>query len=206
MALVGTWCEGELRSGRPWPGVVRIPLNTWRYRLEQELGLAESNGRSLAPLPRTAMAAERLESTLASRRRRTCRVAKAAIFSSRRTSCEAIADMLQQLGIESVWQSEADACVGAVDIVVFDGWEQLAAHDSRSSNGRDGGFSPQVLLLHFPRGEDYERAASSAITAILTLPLLLSDLAAVIDKILPIPEKSRNATEGVPYSASNVLR
>src|SRR5262245_30360672 len=23
VALVGPWCEGELRSGRPWPGVVR---------------------------------------------------------------------------------------------------------------------------------------------------------------------------------------
>src|SRR2546427_7236671 len=28
VALVGTWCDGELRSGRPWPGVVRVPINS----------------------------------------------------------------------------------------------------------------------------------------------------------------------------------
>src|SRR4051794_21630350 len=40
VALLGTWCEGEERSGRPWPGVVRVPASSWRWRLPRELGLA----------------------------------------------------------------------------------------------------------------------------------------------------------------------
>src|SRR4051812_13125153 len=45
-ALVGPWCEGELRSGRPWPGVVRIPWKAWTYRLAQELRLAKFGSSS----------------------------------------------------------------------------------------------------------------------------------------------------------------
>src|SRR5262245_46505932 len=33
VGLVGPWCEGEQRSGRPWPGVVRVPWRSWRTRL-----------------------------------------------------------------------------------------------------------------------------------------------------------------------------
>src|SRR5262245_46214259 len=29
VALLGTWCEGEVRSGHPWPGVNRIYAHQW---------------------------------------------------------------------------------------------------------------------------------------------------------------------------------
>ena len=37
VALLGSWCEGEIRSGRPWPGVVRIYWHQWRARLAPAL-------------------------------------------------------------------------------------------------------------------------------------------------------------------------
>ena len=32
VALMGTWCEGEQRSGEPWPGVQRIYWHQWEGR------------------------------------------------------------------------------------------------------------------------------------------------------------------------------
>src|SRR5262245_23662353 len=52
VALVGPWCEGEQRSGRPWPGVVRVPWRTWALALPRALGL-DAAAQSLR-LPRTA--------------------------------------------------------------------------------------------------------------------------------------------------------
>ena len=199
VALVGEWCDGELRSGRPWPGVVRVPLNSWRCRLAQELGLEECKGRSLMPLPRTVTAAEHLESTLMTLQPGN-RVRTAAVFSRSRATYEAIADLLQRLAINSIWQNETAASGIAADVLVCDGWEEVP------TNGRLHLILPRLLLLHFPRGEDHVRAAREGIAAVLAWPLLITDLATTLDRILPAPSGHRNATEGVPYSASKALR
>src|SRR5439155_24923442 len=39
MALVGAWCEGEVRSGEPWPGVSRVSVSAWRSGLAREVDL-----------------------------------------------------------------------------------------------------------------------------------------------------------------------
>ena len=38
VGLLGSWCEGEVRSGRPWPGAVRVYWHQWPARCHQELG------------------------------------------------------------------------------------------------------------------------------------------------------------------------
>src|SRR5437868_5038942 len=45
LSLIGPWCEGEQRSGRPVPGVVRIAWRQWRQRLELELAADENASR-----------------------------------------------------------------------------------------------------------------------------------------------------------------
>lgn len=34
-ALLGPWCEGEIRTGRPWAGVQRVYWHQWRPRFER---------------------------------------------------------------------------------------------------------------------------------------------------------------------------
>ena len=38
VVLLGSWCEGEVRSGRPWPGAIRVYWHQWPARCAQELG------------------------------------------------------------------------------------------------------------------------------------------------------------------------
>ena len=54
IALLGSWCEGEVRSGHPWPGVTRIYAHQWQARLPRELETWQ---------PRTATEIDRLMSS-----------------------------------------------------------------------------------------------------------------------------------------------
>ena len=180
VALVGDWCEGELRNGQAWAGVIRVPASAWRWRLEHELGLAGGNGSLLRRVPRTATAAERIESMQTQVPRRDARRLTAVVYSSRRANYEGVADMMRQLGVQSVCEGEVGARVGKVDVIIFDGWEQVSSLNDRFLDRQDGVAPPRVLLLHFPREEDFERARREGIEAVVAKPALLTDLAGAL--------------------------
>ena len=54
VALLGSWCEGESRSGKPWPGVVRTYWHQWPARAERELRRLAAGECSAWALPPTA--------------------------------------------------------------------------------------------------------------------------------------------------------
>ena len=60
LGLMGSWCEGELRSGSPWPATMRAYWHQWPVRCQREfLRLSEGQSGSWA-LPPTATEEERL--------------------------------------------------------------------------------------------------------------------------------------------------
>ena len=60
LGLMGSWCEGELRSGLPWPATMRAYWHQWPVRCQREFHrLAEGQCSSWA-LPPTATEEERL--------------------------------------------------------------------------------------------------------------------------------------------------
>ncbi len=60
VALLGSWCEGESRSGNPWPGVVRVYWHQWQGRLDLFEQQLESTGYSSWHEPRIATVGDRL--------------------------------------------------------------------------------------------------------------------------------------------------
>jgi hypothetical protein len=60
LGLMGSWCEGEMRSGSPWPATARAYWHQWPARCDRELARL-ARGRSCAwALPPTASEEERL--------------------------------------------------------------------------------------------------------------------------------------------------
>ena len=171
VALVGPWCEGELRSGQPWPGVVRVPWRAWQTRLPVELGLVQANG-AMDPQPRTASATDRLECTLQSLKKPADHQTKAIIFTDRKDWFESVADALQTLGLETDCHLPA---ISDADLLIFDGWNQITDLPSAPKIRK-------LLLLDFPRPEDHSRAASMGIDSVVALPLLLTDLAMALER------------------------
>jgi hypothetical protein len=114
VALVGPWCEGEMRSGRPWTGVVRIPWRAWRARLVSALGLAHACDWE-GPPPRTATGAEQIESSATKFRGSNRTGGAVAVRTSCRATFEALADALKQLGMSGVWDDDGESWLGARD-------------------------------------------------------------------------------------------
>jgi hypothetical protein len=191
VALVGAWCEGEERSGRPWPGVMRVPVAAWQGRLSRELGLERDDERT-ARLPRTATAAERIEVGLRAGmfpsrawerfEQGSGRVQPgvAAVYAGSKSRFDAISDMLRLIGLDAIWCDGRSPLAEMPNLTVIDGWEQASMIVPLPDQSEP---PPRVLLLHFPRDEDYVRAKMQRIDAVVPLPLLLGNLANALDKI-----------------------
>jgi len=189
VALLGPWCEGEQRSGRLWPGVVRVPWRAWQSRLARELGFTESPGGN-DRLPRTATDVERIERNTAARKHRQCIAANTIVHSDHRANYECIAGLLAELGIQAAWHGGAAATNHRADIEIFDGWP--GGRESLAENGaaewtnkvRQRLPTPSLLLLHFPRPDDIDLAREAGFKAVVALPLFTSDLATAIEAAL----------------------
>ncbi len=59
VAVLGSWCEGELRTGKPWPGVLRIYWHQWQGRFDTFMGQMDTAGISDWHAPRTSSTADR---------------------------------------------------------------------------------------------------------------------------------------------------
>ena len=176
IALVGPWCEGEARSGRPWPGVVRVSWRSWSSQLPRELGIGQS--ATAVRLPRTTTEAERLASTVAGLRRQPASNFKAAICTANRSEYESLREALAVLGMTAVWWQPAQQVEESqVNVMLVDGW--------KSAPGYVPAMPPCVLLLSFPRPQDIDRADALGIAAVVARPLLLADLAATLDDVMP---------------------
>ena len=60
VGLLGSWCEGEMRSGRPWPAAVRTYWHQWPARCNRQLRRLAHGECCAWTLPSTATEEERL--------------------------------------------------------------------------------------------------------------------------------------------------
>ncbi len=60
VGLMGSWCEGEMRSGRPWPATARLYWHQWPARCRRQFRCLAKGERCSFALPATATEEERL--------------------------------------------------------------------------------------------------------------------------------------------------
>jgi len=193
LAVVGPWCEGEVRSGHPWEGVTRIYWHQWQARLPREMGLTAGAAGWPGYRPRTLTETEILLRTLTPALHRKSLAGLVAISTAGRESFGALADACWAAGWRAVWQQPdwPPQYVGA-DLLLIDGWEGLPPDlASARSAGRE--LPPAVLLVSWPRPDDVSRAGQHGISRVLARPLLLTDLFATLDAALGHEPKARPA-------------
>ena len=170
VGLLGSWCEGEARSGRPWPGVERVYWHQWPGWVQRELGGSST-------LPQTATMEERL-------------LAGAGLPSSYEGWTGVIAICSQRRELAELWIDALRAC-GAT-AVAFDGppeqvsgitaaiWEADGCDHAQAAEIRRLATAvrpaPVVAVLVFPRLEEHQRAMAAGAVAVLSKPLMLPDL------------------------------
>lgn len=183
VTLTGPWCEGEQRSGRPIPGVVRVAWRNWRERLPLEFAI---NGNR-ALWPRTLTEIDRIETRRESASDITPRCGQVTICAARSADYNYLSDAVQQLGISATLfgSTGTSAANAAAEAVIFDGWDQ-ATQFERDQQSKSAPLKARlILLLHFPRPEDHTLVDTAGIDAVLPHPLSIADLNAALARILP---------------------
>ncbi|MGO8752456.1 MAG: hypothetical protein ACLQNE_41485 [Thermoguttaceae bacterium] len=176
VGLLGSWCEGEGRSGKPWPGAIRIYWHQWPARCRQELSLLCRGLASTWSLPPTAGEEERLlaldDYPLPAGD------GLVVIYSLEFDMQDWLASACRRGGYSTVWlRPHQSIRVEGARAAIFDGTECLG--DELAELGRLAtimGPAPVVALLNFPRVEDRDRALAAGAAAVLSKPVLVEDL------------------------------
>ena len=167
VALAGSWCEGEPRSGRPLPGIERVYWYDWSFWLTREI--SPSRGTSPGKIGNTD------GTGLAT--------ATLGIYTWRLVDYEALAAASKLCGAAaSVWLdprtivAKGDG-LSSISLLLWDGRygdaDELFAVQQIAKRfpGR-----PLVAIFSFPRFEAMAQARDWGISAILAKPLRIDDL------------------------------
>jgi hypothetical protein len=196
VALLGSWCEGESRSGQAVPGVVRVYWHQWIGQLDRFLHQLQKHQLSSWHLPRIAANADRilLDSYYDQELAGHCLVA--GISSLTESGYSMIADGLQQLGCQPVW---LEAEWGGVEPNCRQTTSRSLHFIVVNANSLNGPVPekvkllrqryprlPIVLMINFPRRQDLAVAARLGVDEIVSKPFQLHDLQFVIARsVLP---------------------
>jgi DNA-binding NarL/FixJ family response regulator len=169
IGLLGSWCEGETRTGRPWPGVPRIYWHQFVARLRRELSCP-----STFALPRTATDAEQFMSLPSP----SVHGGLVVLHCIDRLSYEALSDVVGAAGFAAVRLTgrSGSSVVGAVAGL----WE--CARGVKEEGNSLQQFvtalapAPVLVLASFPRHDDLCQAIELGAASLLARPMFISDL------------------------------
>lgn len=176
VALLGPWCEGETRSGRPWPGGIRVYWHQWPARAACELARIAGGLFSSWSLPATASEEERYLA-LSGKPNSICD-GLVAVISPHPAMQAWIAAACRRQGFATAEvRPQSEAPVGGVAAAIFDGSEARGVELAELRRWVAAvAPAPLIALLDFPRVEDRDRALEAGAAAVLSKPLVLEDL------------------------------
>jgi hypothetical protein len=183
VGLMGSWCEGEMRTGTPWPGVVRTYWHQWSTRCSRELRRLANERNCSWALPPTATDEERLQATIGESWPR-----REGLVVLRARSHEAaswLSAACGSRGFATVWQRTSGnariegATAGIVDVGDLCEEECKELRDLAASLRP----APVIAILAFPRAEDRRRALSAGAASVLSKPLAIDDLFWELDNV-----------------------
>ena len=184
VGLLGPWCEGELRSGSPWPGALRVYWHQWAAQFGQEAGWLHQGWGSSWGLPNTASEEERV--LAAAQRPIAQRQGQIAIYSGEFAMWDWLEAACRRAGYTAMWVR--DPLPHAIDqpvAALFDGNDHpIQQYQQLRCFAQCVAPAPVVALLGFPRPEDCRQARANGAAAILSKPFSIQDLYWQLDELL----------------------
>lgn len=175
VVLLGSWCEGETRTGHPWPGVPRIFWHQWQCRLAIELA-ASQTGWSTWQLPRTASASDVLEETTTAPWPHGQGLV--VIHARQWVDFEGLSDACRAGGYATLWQppNRPAFCSGARAVLFNGRGGDPDEADSVAELVTAYRPAPVIPLLDFLRYDDSQRMGRAGASTLLAKPFLVRDL------------------------------
>ncbi len=184
VVLLGSWCEGEMRTGDPWPATVRAYWHQWPPRSSRELRRLARGECSAWGLPATATEEERIMATMEDPIEP--RQGLIAIHTTTFAMADWLCDACRLRGHATVWlrPPRPTRVEGAV-AALFDGSDCQGEEISRLEQFAVAlAPTPIIALLDFPRIQTQRRALAAGATAIVSKPTQLADLYWHMDQVL----------------------
>jgi len=184
VGLLGSWCEGESRSGHPWPGVIRLYWHQWIPRAVRELAELAGGSGSTWALPNTATDEERL--LAGSSRPLAASDGLVVLCVDRSDTHDWRAAAIRRQGFSTAWLRPGQTVrLQGVRAALLDA---SSGGDSEMTRLRQlsknlGANVPVIAMLDFPRIEDHLRAEAAGAAAVLSKPVLLDDLFWQLDQV-----------------------
>lgn len=185
LGLLGSWCEGEMRTGKPWPAAIRVYWHQFAPRCQRELARLHGGRGSAWGLPATATEEERL--LAADDHPQPARQGLIAVHARWFAMEDWLSAALRARGFSTVWlRPPQPARIEGAAAAVFDGSDLRGEEfDELKRLAEAVRPAPVIALLDFPRVEDHRRALEAGAAAVLSKPLLLDDLFWHLDRSAP---------------------
>ncbi len=176
IGLLGSWCEGEMRSGEPWPAAIRAYWHQWPDRCAAQLERVRNDQPAAWSLPATATEEERL--LLESADVLPTGTGLIAVRSRSVDMAEWLCDACRRQGYATVWLDRRripriEGAAAALLDMADAGPDDLAELAALAAQLRP---APVVALMHFPRTQDVRNAARHGAVGVLSKPVQLEDL------------------------------
>ncbi len=177
--LAGSWCEGEMRTGHPWSGALRLYWHQGEARL-RELLSDTSPGWSH---PRTATEVERLLGV--PNVPVTGEQKMIGIGTESAITYHGLAATCAAAGYASVWMPPRQlTMVHHVAAGIWDEAHRPESVEALHAFVKGLGHAPIVALLNFPRLADYQRLQAEGICQLIAKPFMNADLIGILENQL----------------------
>jgi hypothetical protein len=198
IVVAGTWCEGELRTGRPPTGVTRLywhELPAWWRRglVQRAAGLAPhwSGPGEHAPTPNRSRAELRAGAQ-----------ATIAVDARDFATFEALSAALRPAGWQCLWTPRGRQATHHATGGVWDGG-QLDADERASLAAFCRQFTampaPVIALVDFPRAEHFEFIGQCGAAALMGKPYSVQSLVDALTQAMPV-----TALFSIPHASPSV--
>jgi len=175
--LLGSWCEGELRTGRPVPGVARTYWHQWAAhagRYWEQRGAGEHPWN----LPRTSTSVEQLQlvANVAMGQRDKSRLVAIDAVDTR--AYDALAESLFRDGHQVArWRTDAGGEVRGADVLIWDDPGRSRTDWGRLRACRESSVGiPLIAIGGMVRWDDWLAAREWGVELVLAKPFDLADL------------------------------
>jgi hypothetical protein len=195
VALVGSWCEGETRTGRPPVGVRRLYWYEFPGWWHAELARwAAGRCPAWAWTSDSALQFRNPQSTI--RNSMPQNNGLVVLDTTCRETGDALTDVLRSRGLATVWSPARDASpqiVGALAGI----WEGRQLDDAEALRLENfcrrlqSDAAPVIALLDFPRRDRCQRARELGAAAVLGKPWQNADLLALLERAIECRGEAR---------------
>lgn len=196
--MLGSWCEGELRSDQPAEGVTRVFWHQWKGRFNTFMSHLVDHGLTQWHGPETRTDADRIAATVATDSGPSAEHLCIGISAWNVEAYDSLSAAIQSFGWKTRWveRTTLSSLEGAINAVCIDANSLDDNLERRICWLKEQVFDvPMVLSLNFPRSNEVSKLHSAGVSHVVSKPFDLNDLHVAITQSI---EASRKSTHSVP--------